>query len=501
VDLVRLGLRSAKRNWSRTALAMTAMALAAMTSVFSGVVPLGYVKGHALAERLFVGGDILVLPIGGPVDARWDSHEESQLFWKPWEGRDWQSSALYFLPGLRTKGYVSNRETSWRAFDPNPVIDAVKRVQGVKDVAPYYALPCILTVGGQSSAAVLRAWDTSNSGDYLSDFGQEFVVAGEPLDASSPKMSCLFPLQGTSLDAVNINSVDPLSTIQITVPRLTYGSYSGEGPIGFKWDQAVTDSLQVSGIYQVQVGLAPSPAADSPSAPTEMEPLYWERPEIIVSYDTFRRFVSYSEPTLEYADKPDDSVDLEPGQFPSGFSVYQVAITVDRMATVKKVAEDVALALGSSFAVIPIPELTQMKGRGALMTIAGQDAREFSQLLFFTLSSVIVAGTIYVILTQERRKIGLLRVVGATGKDILAYALTLCAYVALTGSAIGFGVAKILSLLAVFAADVTFSQWVEQTVKDALQVFGLSLGIPLVLGLAIGVWAARIPSAEVLERG
>ena len=99
-------------------------------------------------------------------------------------------------------------------------------------MAPYYALPCILTVGGQSSAAVLRAWDTSNSGDYLSDFGQEFVVAGEPLDASSPKMSCLFPLQGTSLDAVNINSVDPLSTIQITVPRLTYGSYSGEGLSG-----------------------------------------------------------------------------------------------------------------------------------------------------------------------------------------------------------------------------------------------------------------------------
>ncbi len=492
MDLVRLGLRNAKRNWTRTVLAMGAMALAAVTLVLSGVIPSGYVKGIAFAERVFIGGDILVLPLGGPIEAGWDDAEQSKLSWKPWQGRHWQSYASYFLPGLVTQGQVGDWDASWHAFDPDPVVDAARSIDGVKAAAPYFALPCILQVGDKTSPAILRAWGTGESGDYLSYFDQEFLVSGQPLNDSSPNMSCLFPLQGTSLDAATLQSVRPLDAIQVTVPRPTYGFGSQPGPIGLTWDYAVTDTLSVSGIYQVQVGSAPDTKGDSGGPPSEMEPVYWERPEVIVSLDTFGRLVG--------GDEPDDPVVRQLQRFPSGFSVYQVTITVDRMATAKTVAKDLAAVLGPGFSVIPVPDLLQMKNAGSLMGIGDQNARRFSQLLLFVLSSVIVAGSIYVILTQERRKIGLLRVVGATSKEILGYVMTLCAYVALTGSSIGFGVGKALSSLALLSADVTFHEWVRQTLRDAVTILGLSLGIPLALGLAIGIWAARIPSSEVLKR-
>ena len=60
MDFVRLAVRDVRRNGSRTALAVAATALATAILVLSRLVPQGYMKYQAFAERSFAGADIVV---------------------------------------------------------------------------------------------------------------------------------------------------------------------------------------------------------------------------------------------------------------------------------------------------------------------------------------------------------------------------------------------------------------------------------------------------------
>ncbi len=463
MDLFQLGLKDAKTNWFESRVAIFAMALASMVFVLSHVIPSGYVRNLDKPERAFVGGDILVLPLGNPIRAG----AGSGLTWKPWNGYPWQSVVSYFLPGLETKGYVSGEGVLWRAFDPFPIIQILNQIPGVAHAAPYNSLPCVVEVSGQELPAIIRGFDVSDG------FFEELVVSQEMPEEFSADISCLFPQRGL-VDG----TAAPGDSIRITIPRPVADKHSNH--IGILWGTPSTARLSVSGIYRVQVDLAPGEANHPTGQSAALIPIYWERPEIIVSEAAFWALAF-----------PED-----PGYFPT----YQIAVKVDRMARAKDVARAVEDALGPGFSAIPVPELKQMKVTGSHLRVSDQNARVAGEVLMFFLASVIVAGSMYVTLAQKRRKIGLFKVVGATGRDIMGYVVAGLGYVALSGSVLGFLAGKILSILALWAADVTFLEWIRQLILDAVLLFGMSFVMPLVLGLLVGIWAARIPAAEVLNR-
>ncbi len=479
MDLFHLGLRDARTNRFESRVAISAMALAAMIFVLSHVIPSGYAKSLAKPERAFMGGDILVLPLGNPLKAG----QGRELTWKPWNGSGWQSVVLDFLPGLETKGYVLEPDVSWRAFDPFDVMRVLDEIPGVFHALPYNSLPCVVEVMGLEFPAIIRGFDVDDS------FFEELVISHKTTEHfsedSSEHYDCLFPQRGLTANTAQLGDF-----VEITIPRPVV--HENGVDIGLSWDAPSNAKLSVSGIYRIQVDLEPDQSQNPTGQAAALSPVYWERPEIIVSKDTFWELVQPEDYRVQLGPAAADNA--------AHFPTYQVSVKVDRMSQTKNVAKDIEDMLGPGFAAIPVPELKQMKSTGSHIRIADQKGKVAAGLLMFFLSSVIVAGSMYVTLAQKRRKIGLFKVVGATGRDIMGYVMAGLGYVALTGSLFGFLAGKALSILALWAADVTFLEWIKQLAVDFILVFGMSFIMPLFLGFMVGIWAVRIPAAEVLKR-
>ena len=179
---------------------------------------------------------------------------------------------------------------------------------------------------------------------------------------------------------------------------------------------------------------------------------------------------------------------------------YELLVSVDRMSEAKTIALEIQAKLGDGFGVYPVPELKSVQATGSALGFESLQAAGLIQFQSFVLSGVIVAGSSYIMLVQQKRKIGLLRVIGATSKNVVVYVLTIVGYVAVAGAAIGFIAAKVLSIWSLFASEITAGEYLKQTALDFVSAFGMSLGVSLILGIAVGLWAARIPSAAVLKR-
>jgi hypothetical protein len=273
----------------------------------------------------------------------------------------------------------------------------------------------------------------------------------------------------------------------LSVPRLVIPS-GPAGGLGFSWDRQVRVALRAVGGYQVQIGVTTdyTQPMDAVHYTYLVVPVYWERPEIVVTEETFRNIASLA------LGRPAPSV--------NDFPVYQVSLKVSRMSTVESTVDRIRKALGSDSAAYSVPELLRMKNEAAGVPVIGRDLWPALTSLTFGLSAVLVAGSVYILLAQQRRKIGLFRVVGATRLDIVTYALGIAFYVTATGLVTGFLAGKLLSLTMLIASDVTSGEWLAQAGREFLTVFGVSFGAIAVLGSAVGFWASRIPCAEVLRR-
>lgn len=457
MDFLRLAMRDAKRNATRTLVAVIAVALASAVPVLSRMIPQGYVRGYGLAERTFAGGDILVWPAPRPVDLR----DGSALDWRFWNGSDWQSDLIYFLPSVEIRGYLAEEGSSgWRPFTASEVGSRIRGVSGVTGVLPYLALPCTVKTGSGTANAILRGISPdSGQASRISSIVKE----GRPLSVDDRGLlSALIPLHGGQPWEKAFTGM----ALEVDVPG------------------ASSLTLDVVGGYTVETGEAPVEIPQTSNAPAQIMklPVYWERPEIIVTEDTFLRLAS------------------GPAQAAAGYPVYQVALTVDRMSSLESTAREVAAALGPDYAVYSVPRLLELKSSGGVAPTVSREWWPVMTFLAFGLSAVLVAGSVYILLAQQRRKIGLFRVIGATRANIVAYSMGIAFRVAATGVVYGYLAGKILSIPMFIGSDLSFGQWVSQAGWDLLLVSGVSFGLTAALGLAVGLWASRIPCAEVLRR-
>ncbi len=479
MDFLRLAMKEARRNVTRTQVAILAVALAAAAPVLARMIPQGYPTAYGIAERQFAGGDLLIWTAAAPVDLR----SNSRLAWRPWDGRDWQSDILYFLPGLESKGYLTEAPASeWRPTTASEVESRLKGVPGVTAVHPYLAIPCVVETPDGPFSAILRGRGPEPTSSLSMD---GLVKCGRPLaSADKGQYNALVPLQGNAI--WKTRNVEQGLRFAITVPRLT-GLSQGSG-FGVVWDSPLQLELLPVGGYEVKTGEIEDRSAPSPERgpASRMIPVFWERPEIMVTEETFREVAARA---LGAAAPGRDS-----------FPVYQVTVRAERISYLKSEASAIRSALGRGFAVYSVPELLGIKASESAVPVISRDLWQVFLSMVFGLSGVIVTGSVYIMLAQQRRKIGLLRVIGARRSDIVVYALGVTLYVTLTGAAAGFLGGKLLSLVALASSDLRLREWLARSAMELLTVLGFLLSVTASLGLAVGFWASRIPCAEVLRR-
>ncbi|NLA60351.1 MAG: ABC transporter permease [Firmicutes bacterium] len=265
--------------------------------------------------------------------------------------------------------------------------------------------------------------------------------------------------------------------MEILIPRPLAGVPGANAPsdqsAALSWDNPTSVRLDVVGAYKVELGVVPLEHLDQ-QTPTG----YWKRPEILVSRKTFLDLVGRILP--------------EP-------PVYQMLVKVARHSDTKVVVQRLREALGQDYGVYAVAELVSTAGEAGGLRLIVPDMSSLIRWMIITMAAGIVAASVYVLLALQTRKIGLLRAIGATSKDIVLYALSAVAYTTLAGIGIGFVLGKLISLTVITATDFSFLEWLKMAGYDALLSLA-GIAIPLVLGLGVAIWASRIPCAEVLRR-
>lgn len=467
MDFVRLAVRDVRKNGSRTALAIAATALATAILVLSRIVPQGYMKYLVYAERSFADADILVLRAPQHVY----SQDASPLEWRPWAGEEWQSYAEYFMPGLKESGYVAPAGAPpWGPLDSALLSSLISTVEGVQEVSPYLSFPCKVDTGDSYADAILRGRAFGGPAEPLAmDWMVKRGRALGPEDEGRP--AALVPQVSTP--------VIPFSAgmrMEILLPRSSGAAGGAGGPHGepaLRWDDPVAVDLDVVGLYKVELGAVPLEHLG------EQEPTgIWGRPEILVSRTTFLDLVR------EVAPEP---------------PVYQMLVKVARHSETKAVVQRLRETLGPDYGVYAIAELVVSGGNMGGVSLIVPDMSRLVRWMIITMAAGIVAGSVYILLALQTPKIGLLRAIGATSRDIMVYALSAVAYTTLFGIGIGFALGKVITLTVITATGFSLLEWLKMAGYDAL----LSLSgmvIPLVFGLGVAIRASRIPCAEVLRR-
>ncbi len=486
MDFSRLAIKEIRRNPTRTVVAVIACALAAMIVILLRIVPEGYNVRLALPERTYSGGDILIFSAQAPLT----STKSNMLTWRSWPGSDWQSHLLYYFPGTSLKGYLAEeKDTGWRAMVPSDIVDLIKDIPNINRVSSYYSLPCTITVENKDVFAILRGFDLN--GYLLDDYleGNSARTSGFSHDNAK---EVIIPSNLKEFSKLNIND-----SVSISIPKPTivkYGSY-GKTPalqIGSDWNKAKQYPFTVSQKYAIQVGeeFDMEAAGDSGDPPPPI-PIYWERPEILIPIKTFEEIVNRFHVGFD--------ADIT-NNFTSNFPSYQVMVTVDKSSKLRETTRLLRETLGTDYGIYAVPEaLSQGSGSGSHVVMP-PDLHAVYSALIIGFASVVAAGNIYIIVVQQKRKLGLLRVVGATSSNIIQYILTLVAYVAAVGSFSGIITGNLLYLLTLLGADLSIKEWLVQALCDSGLIITLSAGLSLTIGFGIAWWASRLSCSEVLSR-
>jgi len=486
MDFSKLAMTEIRRNSTRTIVGVITCALAAMIVVLIRVVPEGYNVGVALPERTFSGGDILIFPAQAPLS----SSETNMLTWRNWQGSNWQSHLLYYFKDTAKTGYLAEEACAgWRAMIPRELIEQLASIPNIRRISAYRSVPCIVGTDRGTVHAFLRGFDLE--GHPIEPHLTEDPEKHPPFTRKD-ELEGIAPNVGRPFSSIEVGDV-----ISITVPKVVVyrtASPSGLVPqLAVDWEGARSYRFVVSQKYAIQVGEETDAAAGAASpGPPPSIPIYWERPEFLVPMDVFEGILAELGALTAH-----EATGLASGDFDLDFPTYQIAVTVDRNSRLRETTRLIREALGKDYGVYAVAEA---RGYHTSHVVMPPAMHSVYSALIIGFASVVVAGNIYITVAQQKRKIGLFRVVGATSGNIIQYILTLVAYVSATGSSYGVVAGNLLYLITLLGSDLTFREWLIQALGDCGKIMGLSIGLSLAIGFGIAWWASRLSCAEVLNR-
>ncbi len=493
-----MALRNVGRNWNRTGMIILSMMVASAMMTLTLAVSSGYAAGVDLPWRQLMGADILIYPdrfvFSGAVTA------ETSWQWRR-ISPDQPTDALFFHPGLAA-GYLSPSGASPAFFDLRTLPASITGVEGVAGVAPARLLGAFLvtenrdgtttrrpvTLRGRDMAADTGQYgipDTVRGGRYFrpaQDGEWVALVNGPGLGVVAPKVGGPLVLE---VPTVRGHGPDGAPILDYTRPRTFYFLVYGETRLSL-------------GTVRLRIDLPAAQAANYERAgPAPAWPVFVDTPEVWVPSGTF--------------DKIYQEVAGEPLRYAG-----QLCVRTTDFFLAKRVAAELTSLLPKN-TVLTVPQEVSLSGIRYVASLTNLEpmtvtvARTYNErstvaldvktelaLVAFVAAGLLIVANMYILVAQRRREIGILKAIGAAGRDVLVLFLVETLGYALAGSLLGFGIIRLLTLLSLFSSPASLIEGAFLTLKALGAVAGLTVAIAVVFGFLPAWEAARTPSATLL---
>jgi len=491
----RIALRNVARNWNRTGMIIIGMMVASALITITMAVAPGYTDLANLSYRQMTGADILIYPnrfvFEGPGEgtATWELRALSP---------DLPTDAFFFHPGL-PGGYLSPADAPPPAFDLSDLPEMPAAIDGVLKVTPLRLLPAYAVIeadpGGRTVVieVAIRGRDVSTDVEHFNL--PQRVTSGDYLDEGDEgewvALINAYPTAG-------LTSLSTGDRLVVRVPQVS--GYARDGAPAFDYSRTVPFELRVKGEYVLSLGAEPMEGLTDPMmrARPPMVEVGLDEPEIWVTAETFDRIY--------------EAVAGGPQRYTG-----QLGVIVRTMYEAKIIAARLSEALPYC-SVLTVPQEVDLSGMnyevksvdGTPMrfvvtreyrsrAVVSDDIKSELSVLAFIVAGLLVVANMYILVTQRRREIGILKAVGASGGDIFTLILTEALGYSLAGSVIGWGSMRLLTLILLLTSKVSFVEGALMTLESAGVAVGLTTVTALIFGFLPALEAARTPSASLLD--
>ncbi len=529
---VAFGARSAARNYQRSALAIASIALVTITLISALSLGLGKPGGASYQRRQFIGGDILIFPeaiatndMKPYANASWVLHRRSP---------DEAGLLGSLMPQAIHEGIIV--DANRRLDDLMAVARQVENLRGVNRVYPIYELPALMQLenGGTISTTIRARFETLDkevgfdnrivSGRYLGPSAGEALIENWTPEIEG-KDRAFFAYDRYNGKRIFYQLGEPVLADQALFPEpgqsatIYLPTVKGGGPDSayFDFGDLRSQSLNVVGAFQIPAdtinwgmntltaaGILSSGRRFDENHPAHylQEETHWTTQQIQVSWTTFQQLA--------------DEMKLESPE-PTG-----LAVMVSNIGNVELMVESLRDQLGGG-TVMSVPNWfeTQDNVNDPLIMVPPEDAvglhsrsGPYAQSLpqSFSLPPVLrtmilvlaylIGGSLYaanasILLAQRRKELAIMRVLGATGLQVITAIMTELMIMAFMGALIGL-LTMVPLMLWHYGTSMSAQSTILTIMWFGLQVLGLGVAVSLLFGGVPAYAAVRQTVGQVI---
>jgi len=501
-----LGLVNARRNLSRSALAVAGSAVAAMIMTSILGLSSGYPPAASLTARTFMGADIVVYAtrhLVRPADLRLGPGGATA------EETAWQMMSLSpdlvcdlcsLHPELYTSGFLCPDGVDVRPIDVAWLRETLEDNPRVDYVNPAFFLPVrvtyeVLDEQGrvetvQLTRMVLRSRDFAGQAERGGWPFERLDATGTPGRGGEHDRVALLDSQ---LERLGYDPPSPGTRVLIHVPAVTVEP-GGRWRYDFTAETAF--EFAISGSYQAQTNWI---GWFDEQGTLNTEELYWVTPQVQIPAGTFEDLFAA----------------VSGGAAPR--HALQVGLGIAPFSEVEEIAVELGQAL-PDFTVVSVPRqmdmahsrgLPEAASRRVPLDALGSPTGEQIGLpvnlgnAFIVLSCMIgallLASNMLFLVAQRRREIGVLKALGARGADIGAMILSEGLTLSVLGSTAGFALIRLFATWTLVSNRIPMGQIAAATVRHFGLVVGAAALAAVLFGLIPAWQMARLTSMEVLR--
>lgn len=467
-----LALVNARRSLGSAVLATVAMAVAA-GGLTVAVSPFRSLPASVVPLVARLGGDALVVhaPIGVSARTVWEAAGGRPPAFGPLP-LDAVTDLGPVAPELYTVGALSPAGPVVRWLPAEDVVAALGGLPGVRAVAPSYLLPALesfesLELGRTVTAPILLRGHPLDTGGLA--HGERWIQAGRPLlDCDAGRLVALIGAErDTRLMPYGVENVDRPrlgGTVTVRVPAIAIGE---DGSARFDYSRARDWTFTIVGLYHSR-----PPGATGATPP--------QGPDLVIPADTFA--------AVYRAAAGDPAAPVR---------VPQAAVRLRSLGRDGLLTRLAAALPGA--AVVPVERLAPGTRPDALLAVR-LDLDVYIGLALYLLAGLLLATNMWLLLSRRRTEMGVLRAVGASGRDVAVMVVAEALVYALAGAAAGWLTVRLGTVWQVFQHGATQAELVRLMLREAGAVAGATVGFTLLFALIPAVRAARTPTMEVFRQ-